>query len=234
MTNGNAPPRLWTPPPFKYDGTRITSLLDKPLRLRDDQLRLANPAGTFEYTMQAAALLADRILTYPLIAGTIPVLTQAATLAGVQATEGTTTSLTTVDLITITGMSIPAATPMLIIWQMRKSTGTASASQGGLKLNTTQLISNAAFCDSNADPRAAFYVLFVMPRNDNLYVAIGLAGAVGLRAGGNITAAIIANGNNAPPQVAITAVTVTGLSGNADTTTAARNLYVFLLPVNAT
>ncbi len=153
-------------------------------------------------------------------------------LEGSQLTEGTTTSTTAVDIITVSGLSIPAATPLLIIFQARRSADAAAASQVGLKLNSTQVIDNANFSDASATLRAAGFVLFIIPRDDSNYLGSGRAGIMGLRSGANIPSNIITHGNNTLPGATITSVTVTGLSGNAAVTTAVTNLWVYSLPTS--
>jgi len=156
-------------------------------------------------------------------------------LEGENIVEGTTTSTGAVDITSVAGLNIPATTPLLIMFQARKTVGAAAACQVGLKLNATQVVSNAAFTDAGNSARAQGAVLFIIPRDDALYTGgAGLAGVMGLRTGDNLAASIVEHGNNAMPAAAITSVTVTGLSGDAAITTAVNNLRVYTLPIYPT
>lgn len=59
------------------------------------------------------------------------------TRVGGDTTERTTTSVTSVDLSTISGLSIVQGRPFTLLGVMRKTTGAAAAASIGLKLNAT-------------------------------------------------------------------------------------------------
>lgn len=61
--------------PFLFNGTRYKSPLDKPFYLRDNQLEIENPAATYRYLLQAAAIVANRQLNLPLLTGTDTLVT---------------------------------------------------------------------------------------------------------------------------------------------------------------
>ena len=56
---------------------------------------------------------------------------------GGQTTEGTSTSTSPVDLLTVGSLSIAAASPMLLMMNFRKTTGATASIGFGLKLNST-------------------------------------------------------------------------------------------------
>lgn len=60
-------------------------------------------------------------------------------LAGSNTTEATTTS--TGDLVTVSGLSIPATTPFMVTFNYRKAAGAVASVLFGIKLNTTQMYS---------------------------------------------------------------------------------------------
>ncbi len=59
------------------------------------------------------------------------------TREGGNTVEATTTSTVAVDLLSVSGLSIPASTPILIIGRYRKTSGAADDAHFGLKLNST-------------------------------------------------------------------------------------------------
>lgn len=61
------------------------------------------------------------------------------TRAGGNTTEATTTSTATVDILTVSGLSIAVGTPVLVMATYRKSAGAADNIRIGLKLNTTEV-----------------------------------------------------------------------------------------------
>ena len=62
------------------------------------------------------------------------------TLAGSDTTDRTMTSATAADLVTITGLSIPATTPVMILISARQSASSGLASAIGLKINSTTIV----------------------------------------------------------------------------------------------
>ena len=80
----------------------------------------------------------------------------ALTRVGGSQTEQTTTSLTAVDLMTISGLTIPVEVPILIQFSYRKSAGATGVVGFGLKLNTTVV---AEAITTLSSPVAAFPVL---------------------------------------------------------------------------
>lgn len=84
---------------------------------------------------------ASQVLT---VSGGIPAwVTVAAggfTLAGSDTTDRTMTSATAADLVTITGLSIPATTPVMILISVRQSASPGLASAIGLKINSTTIV----------------------------------------------------------------------------------------------
>ena len=73
-----------------------------PLVLEDNGLKLENPAGTFNYTIQAAAIGANRILNLPLITATDTLMT----LGLAQTVSG---ALTLSSILTMSGVNVDLA-----------------------------------------------------------------------------------------------------------------------------
>ena len=156
--------------------------------------------------------------------------------AGGNTTEATTTSITPVDLLSITVTAITAATHFYIYASMRKTAGAAAAIAGGLTLNATLVREAAAVGTAiwlaNATDQAEHGGLWVhiFPR-----VTGYPRGYLGIR-GASLTAAgaeaqpgslITANVANDIPTADITTVIIRGITNNALVTAAADEGQVY-------
>ena len=182
------------------------------------------PASTGVAAVGVAAAAARRDHVHP----------SAVTYAGGNTTEATTTSTTAVDLITVSALTIAAATPIHIVTVGRKTSGAAAGAGLGIKLNTTVV--------SEADTVAALLILTgndqaetggvcaVIPPRVTSYLRTGCAFY-------NLyTTASIDSGtqpacgdNNDAPTASITDFVIRGISGNALVTLGSDELNVYTL-----
>lgn len=163
-------------------------------------------------------------------------------LVGANTTEVTsqsTTDDTTLVAITLTE-SVPAATPLLIMFNFRKSTGHASAVNFGVKLNSTIMLNGttsspqAASCSATNQAESGIAMVFFGPRRSTYTSVWGRASAF-------ITASGTSNGDSAieytattnpAPTAAITSVTITGKCTNALNTMAVQDVFVYRLGIS--
>ena len=155
---------------------------------------------------------------------------------GGDTTERTTTSVTSTDLSTITGLSIAAGVPILITGNVRKTSGNASAVYLGLKLNSTAVITVGAgeWTVATAVDRAeqGIFRIYVAPRVTG-YLRAGIAESF---TGTGTTVTIQTNtqvhlGSADAPTATITSITITGATGNAANTIAIDDIHVYALAV---
>lgn len=71
------------------------------------------------------------------------VATQFLRLLGEELTEGSSTSISAVDLVTITGLTIPVTQPLWIMGNWRKTAGATGVVSFGLKVNATVVAERA-------------------------------------------------------------------------------------------
>ena len=182
------------------------------------------PASTGVAAVGVAAAAARRDHVHP----------SAVTYAGGNTTEATTTSTTTVDILTVSSLSIEAATPFSFLGALRKTSGSADTVRGGIKLNTTVIIDsinldNALFYLSVVnEPQSGGFNCLIPPRVTNYIRGVtgtfSAAGATGTLYDG-ITSAMSAT----IPSVTITDVTVNGRVENALITLGVDDVHVYTL-----
>lgn len=83
----------------------------------------------------------------------------AVTRLGGVATEATTTSTSTVDLLTITGLSIAAGTPVRTFCSVRKTAGAVDSARVGFKMNTTAVRVVSNFTNNTDEAQEGFYFI---------------------------------------------------------------------------
>jgi hypothetical protein len=143
---------------LKYDDQLQTA------NIETANFRLRNPADTFEYDIVPAAITASRQLTLPLVTGTrtLAVIEQVALKwEGGNSTEGTTTSTSDTDIVTVSSLSIPAATPIWIYCLFRKTTGGTHLAYLGLTLNSTGIFATkevTSALNQSESGSAIFYI----------------------------------------------------------------------------
>ena len=152
------------------------------------------------------------------------------TYAGGNTTEATTTSTTAVDLLTVTGLSILAATPFLFVGGGRKTSGAADFAGLGFKINTTVIALPRDTWSTTATNEAqnGSYFQFITPRVTNYLLGgagfYGVTGATDSNAGTTFLGA----GANMP-SVTITDVVIRALVVNALITIGADELHIYTL-----
>jgi hypothetical protein len=161
-------------------------------------------------------------------------LVSGVTRAGGNTTEATTTSATAVDLMSVSSLSITAATPFWLFAVARKSTGAANNASCGLKLNTTVVSEAANFRiwatdAANAAQNGAF-TTYVGGRVTN-YTIPGIGHyKTSTAGGGDVTEGPqIVGGTADYPTATITDVVVRGIVGNAATTLGVDETHVYTM-----
>lgn len=158
----------------------------------------------------------------------------ALTRVGGNTTEATTTSTTTVNLLSVTGLSIAAAAPILIVGVGRKTVGAGDEFYIGLSLNSTVVseaeAGNGSVYQSTLTNRAETggFFLFLPPRVASYlrtgsgrfsnYTATGVAATLDTYPSGQ---------TNDAPTVAITSITLRAHVDNALITGGADELQVY-------
>jgi len=148
-------------------------------------------------------------------------------LEGSNTVEGTSTSTSVADIVTVSGLLIPTTQPFRIKWSGRKSAGAAAAARLGLKINSTVIVDSEALQNLgtfSAADRAETLAGFVEynPRSTNY-----LYGGYGIYGGRLISPVLIkATGNDAIPNVTITSITITGITDSASVTVAVKDVFV--------
>lgn len=157
-------------------------------------------------------------------------------LAGSNTTEATMTSATAADLVTISGLSIPATTPVTIITNYRKSANAFQPSIG-LKVNSTVVIEASLTTvtriggfSTDAEVQNGLSVVYLGPRRANYDKGISgyySAGGVGGNQTATIPGAAIAA---AIPIATITDIIIRGDSDGTNTL-GVHGVYVYTGPV---
>lgn len=154
----------------------------------------------------------------------IPFVPNTLSLAGYDNTERTTTSTTSVDLSTV-AVDIRFNIPFIVMANVRKTTGAANTASFGLKLNSTQVISNTAVLGSVNEAVSGMLRLHVGPRVTNYLRAIEGRVLAGNAEATNMYA------NADMPTVNITQVIITAQVGDAAITAGCDEVKVYTLPV---
>ena len=157
-------------------------------------------------------------------------------LVGKNTAEQTTVSTTAVDLVTITGLSIPVTQAFMIVGVYRKTTGAAAVITLGLKLNTTVVIeavaaggNSLATTSTNNTAESGIFNVVAMPRSSNYLKGIFgnfvcyLAGA-----GGGAVQGLTYTAEDADmPNATITDIIIRAKSDNALVTVAVKDVFVY-------
>lgn len=179
---------------------------------------------------------ASGLLSAEYVSGTVPATGYPAIiLRGFNTTEQTTVSTSAVDLVSITGLSIPVTSGVIITGVVRKSSGAAAYAGLGLKVNSTVVaeartdgstLSFMQLSNSNGAESGNFR-LEIMPRSAN-YLASGQASFVSALGGIGLAARF---GNLVfdafYPNATITALAIRGITASASQTLAVKELAVY-------
>lgn len=153
-------------------------------------------------------------------------------LVGSSTTEQTTASTSAVDLVTISGLSIPATTPIMITGNFRKTSGAATRVGVGLKINSTVVgeasaaSATVALSGATDEAQNGGFQVIIMPRRANYQG--GAFGFYNQRRNGTST-------GNAPaadadiPTDTITSIALRAISGNASVTMGVSDVYVYAM-----
>ena len=145
-------------------------------------------------------------------------------LAGSQTTEGTTSSLTEADVISVTGLSIAVGVPIKVVGSLRLTAdgGGARQAQIGLEINSTSVVTADAtnFNTAAGTTQGGAFEVYIPPRRTN-YLR-GLFTYAGVAATG------IPFDNDAP-NATITSITLRGLVSNGSAVLGADDMYVYTL-----
>lgn len=147
-------------------------------------------------------------------------------LAGSDLTDRTTTSTTTTDLSSVTGLSIAAATPILVLVDWRKSGTAAEFAMFSIKVNGTTIYAEDGWSTNGGSSEYGMARFNIGPRTTN-YVR-GLEGQV-TRSGG---AGKVLSADTADlPTANITSITITGKNQTTTANTVGtNNMRVYTLP----
>jgi hypothetical protein len=147
-------------------------------------------------------------------------------LAGSNNTEGTTTSTSAVDIVTVSSLSIATDAVILVTANLRKTSGAAASALVGLKLNTTQVWNNGAWSTGTDQAERGYLVAWVLPRVTNYlrngFMHIGREGAAGTFQAPNADF----------PNATVTDVVITGQVGSASITMGVDEVRVYTLPTS--
>ena len=153
-------------------------------------------------------------------------------LEGSNTTEQTTTSTSIVDLVTISGLLIPATQPMRITVASRKSSGAAASGGLGLKLNSTTVFTAAASSyfpgwTSFNQGEYGMTVIDIAPRRTN-YLTAKFSSAIQV-IGGSFLTGVNSGAGAALPIATITSIVITAISGSASVTIGVQDVLVEVL-----
>lgn len=172
---------------------------------------------------EAGTSTARRTWTAERVKQAIATLAAGLIFRGAGTTEASTTSPTQVDLITISGLNIAAATPFIVVCSYRKTAGAAATALIGLKLNATTVMSGNTATSSTNQAESGALFLYVGPRVTNY-----LRGAVGMMDAGGAAWRTAAWDADAPV-AAITAVVIRGSTTDAAITLGVDEVFVYTL-----
>lgn len=240
----------WTNPSDKITGDVVTAAIwNASLGATGNMAQTAaakvTTAGDIVYATAANTLArlgigsSAQVLT---VSGGVPAWASAAggfALAGSNTTEATMTSATAADMVTISGLSIPATTPLMIVFNVRKSAAAFEPSVG-LKINSTTVFeatySNGRLYHMNSTSEAMSGTLsFVIgPRYTNYdRVLTGTGSVTGATDRQNVVlpySGLGATFTNAIPIATITSIAIRGDSDGTGTL-GVQGVFVYTLPV---
>jgi len=80
-------------------------------------------------------------------------------------TQGTTTSTSTADIVTIGSLSIPVTDTIVIVASLKKTTGAANSASVGLKLNSSAMRTDVVWTDSNNTVESGQFYALILPHD---------------------------------------------------------------------
>lgn len=159
-------------------------------------------------------------------------------LEGQTLTEATSTNTSATDMLTVSGLLIPATQAVRITGSVRKSTGATGVCYFGLKINSTVTCIagnsalggyNVALLSNANEVQSGGFEIILQPRNTN-YLRAGFCSFATFGATGGVQ---IGNSMVCPdadmPTATITSITITGRSGSASITIGVRDVSVEVL-----
>jgi hypothetical protein len=162
------------------------------------------------------------------------------TRVGGSTTEATTTSATAVSLITVGSLSIPAATPIFITFNYRKTSGSGTRCAAGLQLNSTVVfeanVSDTIWHSATSQAEDGFCWMYIPPTVTNYTTGFGLGTVARTTAVGSV--GIVTAGTSFPqggdiqttnvrPSATITDVVIRGESGFWAMTFAVDEVHIY-------
>lgn len=154
----------------------------------------------------------------------IPLYTNMMTLAGQDNTERTTTSTTSVALSTV-AVNITFDRPIMVMVNVRKTTGAANTASFGLQLNSTAIVSNTSVFGAVNEAVSGLLHFWIGPRVTNHLRAVKGECFTGNGTVTNLTASADA------PTTTITSVVITAQVADAAITAACDEVKVYALPI---
>lgn len=159
------------------------------------------------------------------------------TRVGYSTAEQTTTSTSAVDLLTISGLSIPVTNGFIVEGVVRKTSGAANRGNLGLKVNSTVVVDANSTgdhdlwnCSNVNQAESGFFRLEVGPRSTNYLwgIATGRQHYQALSAGATpVVDDIWATHDAAFPNATITSITIRGNVNNALVTLGLKEVAIF-------
>ena len=237
----------WTNPSDKSTGDVVTAAIwNASLGTSGNMAQTAaakvTTAGDIVYATAANTLArlgigsSAQVLT---VSGGVPAWASAAggfALVGSNTTEATMTSATAADMVTISGLSIPATTPFMIMFNARKTTGVSFEPGIGLKINSTVVL-EAVFgtgrlvnFNSTNEVQSGTVSLVVLPRYTNHDKTITGTSYLKGATGGNNQMVPTSSYTAVIPIATITSIAIRGICDGTNTM-GIQGVFVYTLPV---
>ena len=240
----------WTNPSDKITGDVVTAAIwNASLGTSGNMAQTAaakvTTAGDITYATGANALArlgigtSAQVLT---VSGGVPAWASAAggfALAGSNTTEATMTSATAADMVTISGLSIPTTTPVMIVFSARVDARPAFEAGLGLKINSTTVLEavfgtgRLALFPAGNEATSGTVSIIIGPRFTNYNRTItGTQSLVGGSSNNSAVAPYASNPlyANTIPIATITSIAIRGDSDGTGTL-GVQGVYVYTLPV---
>lgn len=186
---------------------------------------------TYEITICTLTITTGGVITMTDARDYAPVSLQG--VYGSNTTEATLTSATGTDMVTVSGLSIPAGKPFRIKFQYRKTSGAATAALFGLKINSTVVadcqpnVQNVAATSATNQAEDGVCIVEVFPGETNyqnsLHATYNTHSST--YAGAFSAQGWIVGQTAAMPAATVTSITIRGVSA-AGFTCAVKNVYV--------
>lgn len=158
------------------------------------------------------------------------------TRVGGSTTEATTASTSAVSLVTVGSLNIPAATPIFITFNYRKTAGAGLSAAAGLQLNSTVIFeANAGaanFHSSTSRAEDGFCWMYIAPTVTNYtsgfaFASLGRATSGGAYVAGSNFPVGLGETAAARPTAAITSVVIRGEAGHAALTFGVDEVHIY-------